>query len=169
MGDFFKPWRRKIGPVFLCPTIVFACGWARSFVYVDVMDYMNQHSLVRAESFEQTVVLSIGRSDETFRRSVRADSVKFASHDEAILSSILILFEPQLEENNCFFVARESHAKRWCGFCWGTVEMSSSYRDIWKIPYWSIVIPLTMISGYFVLSKPRLAKPKATIENGRSE
>jgi hypothetical protein len=54
---------------------------------------------------------------------------------------------------------------RWCGFC--TVEAKlkntagargpSFAYDVkyWSIPYWSIVTPLTLLSGWLLLSKQR--------------
>ena len=38
MGDFFKPWRRKIGVVTLLMACVFAAGWVKSFSTVDSFD-----------------------------------------------------------------------------------------------------------------------------------
>jgi hypothetical protein len=35
--------------------------------------------------------------------------------------------------------------------------------NIWLIPYWSIVIPLTLLSAWLLLSKA--ARPKSSIEN----
>ena len=40
---------------------------------------------------------------------------------------------------------------------------------VWRLPYWSIVSPLTLISAFLLLTKPRIAKPKTIVENGISE
>jgi hypothetical protein len=168
MGEFFRGWRRKAG----CVTLVMACvlmaGWVRSVAYVDVISYMRERSWMRLESIEQIIVLSIARSDRTFDRLFQAYSEQFANHVEALNSSILLELEPQLEENGCFFVARESHAKQWYGFCRGVVLTSSTRRVIWTIPYYSIVLPLTAISAWLLITNPRKPaqkppEPKATI------
>jgi len=35
----------------------------------------------------------------------------------------------------------------------------------WRVPYWSIVLLLTLLSAYLLLVKPRVAKPKIVGEN----
>jgi hypothetical protein len=44
---------------------------------------------------------------------------------------------------------------RWCGI--GSGKNSDGCEDIsfWVIPYWSIVLPLAILSGYLILWKPR--------------
>jgi hypothetical protein len=37
MGDYFKPWRRKIGVVTLVVACVFMAGWIRSFNFADAI------------------------------------------------------------------------------------------------------------------------------------
>jgi len=39
-----------------------------------------------------------------------------------------------------------------------------SYRMFLSIPYWSIVIPMTLLSAWLLLSKPRVAKPDVISE-----
>lgn len=47
-----------------------------------------------------------------------------------------------------------------CGFRYGEYLSSRSYGHLvlWFVPYWSIVIPLALLSAYLLLSKPRLPK-----------
>jgi hypothetical protein len=56
--------------------------------------------------------------------------------------------------------------KRWFyGFEFGERSHASSmgtvHVTIWKVSYWSVVIPLTLLSAYFLLSKPHLTKQAA--------
>lgn len=61
---------------------------------------------------------------------------------------------------------------RWncCGFDFGRASDPSNRTlggvqvSLWVIPYWSIVIPLTLFSVYLLLSKPRQSTPKKLIE-----
>lgn len=52
---------------------------------------------------------------------------------------------------------------QWCGFGhgnwkgWATLSIAS-------IPYWSLVLLLTLLSAYLLLSKPRKATPKKIVE-----
>ncbi len=39
MGNFFKPWRRKIGVVTLLMALVSAGGWVRSLTITDAMSF----------------------------------------------------------------------------------------------------------------------------------
>ena len=57
-------------------------------------------------------------------------------------------------------------------YCTGSVI--SGKRDvlsqtIYAIPYWSIVIPLTLLSAYLLLTNPRVTKPKTIVEIRSSE
>ena len=58
--------------------------------------------------------------------------------------------------------------RTWCGFDFGksrqTFSWGHNYEVVeiwrwWSIPYWSIIIPLTLLSAYLLLSKPRPGKP----------
>ena len=55
---------------------------------------------------------------------------------------------------------------QWCGFDFGAASFETLSQvpsnaiwirreEIWQIPYWSIVIPLTSIAALLLLSKPR--------------
>jgi len=52
----------------------------------------------------------------------------------------------------------------------GTMTMVpvTHYHAVWLIPDWSIVIPLTLLSAYLLLTKPRVVKPQKTIEPDRA-
>jgi len=41
---------------------------------------------------------------------------------------------------------------------------TSKQYHIRQIPHWSIVLPLTLLSAYLLLVKPRVAKPKKAVE-----
>lgn len=45
----------------------------------------------------------------------------------------------------------------WMGFAKG--ECSTMFVRLWTVPYWSIVIPLTLLSAYLLLIKPPIPKP----------
>jgi hypothetical protein len=48
---------------------------------------------------------------------------------------------------------------RWFGFGNGSMDdFSIGDVRLWTIPYWSLVIPLTILSAWMILSKPKTAK-----------
>ena len=51
---------------------------------------------------------------------------------------------------------------RGCGFGFGQFSvqtLNGGRLNVWTIPYWSIVWPLTLLSAYLILSKPRTSTP----------
>ena len=36
--------------------------------------------------------------------------------------------------------------------------------SVWKVPYWSVVIPLTLLSAFLLLTKPHQSTPKKCTE-----
>ena len=41
---------------------------------------------------------------------------------------------------------------------WVRDEMSYRQYELWSVPYWSLVLPLTLLSAWLILIKPRPAK-----------
>ena len=57
---------------------------------------------------------------------------------------------------------------RWrcCGFGVGEYRQKNPvglHLTVWRIPFWSIVTPLTLISGYLLVLKPPKASPKKNL------
>ena len=53
----------------------------------------------------------------------------------------------------------------WCGFDLRDATDELKYRDRhWVIPYWCIVLPLTMLSTYLLLTKPPKSTPTQIFE-----
>ncbi|MDB5347162.1 MAG: hypothetical protein JWP89_5539 [Schlesneria sp.] len=55
------------------------------------------------------------------------------------------------------------------GFCFGSATKTwpgnDTRADYWLIPYWSLIIPLTLLSAYLILWKPRKRKTSAPPTN----
>lgn len=143
MSHYFKSWRRKIGVVPLVMGCLFAAGWVRSLNCEDaVVICCNSHQ-------EYTLFSSsglFGMTDSYERLPVQRQ------HWPMFDSSTKRLFAPAV-----FADTRLTwHWKRW-GF--GCVEYlgfrSNGCRFVhWFFPYWSVVIPLTLLSVWMLLSKP---------------
>lgn len=133
--EYFKGWKRKAG----CVTLVVACslaaGWMRSFT---ICDYFHLPARRDIASATGSFLLITSAGYEGDRRSV------WATVDSKQLSE---------EMNSAKWVWQ------FAGFGRGAIHISYVFSAfIWRIPYWSITLPLTLISAWLLLSKPRSAK-----------
>lgn len=137
MNGYFRPLRRKIGIITMLIAFLLAVGWARSSIVAD--------------SFEFT--------------TVRGGTIhQFASEYGAIqwrCCGTIGYTSPEwsnrrvIDDPNGHFIDREfSHLiLRYAD--------DSSWSGNASCPYWSIVIPLTLLSACLLLGNPR-SKPAAT-------
>ncbi len=129
MGDFCKGWRRKIGVMTLVMACVFAAGWVRS--------------------------LTIG-DQSTIR--MNDNSLFWMISNNGWFGCIAVL-EPKVGSTTAFFLHwtdRSSPGNRNMGPFDGV-----PYRWDWEtyphfiLPYSTMVIPLTLVSLWLLLFKPR--------------
>ena len=131
MREFFKGWRRKVGCVTLVMACVFAVGWVRSLTRRDTFDF----GRVEIVSLESSLAVAIWP-----RSNLRLP--QWFTEDSRSIDSV---FGP----HGC----RSRGAGFWSS---GIADLQSTLIVV--APYWSIVIPLTLLSAYLLLSKPRVAK-----------
>lgn len=134
MDKFFCGWRRMLGCVTLVSAVVFMAGWVRSLTVYDRLFLHN--GTRRADSIDSV--------DGQFAWGVRY----FSSDQNA---SVTWKHDP-------FSAAtlRDEIKIKWygIGFCNELVEPNLKSRGVlWFVPYWSIVLPLTLFSAYLWLSK----------------
>lgn len=151
MPTSFKPMRRKIGVLTLVMACVFMAGWVRSKSKFENLE------IPLGETAYAYGVTSKGGGIDVYRVAGMEPA------GEWIYSSR----PAPLDENGHPKLATpwESHHEiewrwDWAGF---HVGVSRWNRMNWQIescmiPYWSIVIPLTLISAWLLLSRPRVAK-----------
>lgn len=153
---FFKPLRRKFGVVTLVMACVFACGWVRSVYISEVVS-----SLIS----DQTQVF-MNSTDGMFWCG------RFIVHDPGYFSSQPTLRWVQYDDNK-FNREDWELSWYWCFSDGGMVAHSSGttpqnqqydYFLVAMMPYWSIVIPMTLLSAYLLLSKPRQSVQKKIVE-----
>ena len=149
MREFFRGWRRKIGVIMLVLACVLVAGWVRSKSVFDQVDIVAVDSHFVAQSLKGhfCMVRVVWGHKLTPRASF--NSIKPPDGE----------FQP------------------WSGDDWSLIwryklagiDVLKAKHDIREgavqhkfiISYWSIVIPLTVLSAWLLLSKPR-AKPPAT-------
>lgn len=134
---YFKPLRRKIGLVTLALACVLAAGWVRSQYLLDTAGF----------------VRGIWRSDFTSQNGKLW--LIYVTYDRPRESGFLIdstrIYVPQ---DLADLPARQSKLDwrwDWIGFHFS----SSAHFHNSIIPYWAIVVPLTLLSAWLLLSKPR--------------
>ena len=129
MREFFKGWRRKIGCVALVMACAFLCGWVRSLYATD--------TVIRSVNHTTEGVFSTEGSFGWFKQD----------HPEIINRSAF--WEASVGEFGT--ISDPTFVWSWNGF--SSIESQSGRAS--SIPYWSIVIPLTLLSAYLIVWKPR--------------
>ena len=174
MGDFFKPWRRKIGVVTLVMACVMMGGWVRSFGRMELIHICpgrslfiigsRNGSLCVMRSVYQTHEVAISKSITIFNSSLKRIGVGCSSEKSSNETNI------KYWTNADGTVPDTVSQSYWTfgGFVFGTESHTTilDERDelIAMAPYWSILVPLTLISLWLLLSKPRNSIPKKIAE-----
>ena len=142
MGDFLKGWRRKTGLCLLVMAMPLTMAWLRSFNVATVMTFHLGGRGDYLESVDGTLSWMRGNQPYYFRTR-RTYSHTIGERDRV---DRWIEFD---------FDRRGT----WMGFEFGVTSRhepwSPNYYEVWVIPYWSIVLPLTLLSAYLLLTKPR--------------
>ena len=146
MGEFFKGWRRKCGVLTLVLACVFAAGWVRSKARFDVIGFPTQGELVRIASSDNSLWLSW---DNPWSLNKVLWTIGGISRSDPNSTELWDGFDVVLRWDFVGF-----------HFGKGTRDGNSSLsNEIYCVPYWSIVLPLTLLSAYLLLSQPR--KPES--------
>jgi hypothetical protein len=154
LGDFFKGWRRKVGVMTLVMACVFTGGWVRSLSIVDAVSIpIAKHILINVSSDDQSVICE--KQGIEFRELTweflewNGGQPIVTNHDGGYQIHWLWKWHG-------FGVAD--------GIAYADIPPSFSPATIWLFPYWSFIIPLSLISFWLLLSKPRKSTPMKTIE-----
>jgi hypothetical protein len=153
MSEYFKGWRRKAGLVTLAMALAFFFGRLRSETYSDSFSFpygTNTRGAIESENgyllFESTTMPSPVPIRTSF--------------------STLFCCDP----NECYLYYRDyrDEAIGWRSLCFafGTHEVIPdnshtegprslfSNRRTWFLSYWTMVLPLTLLSAWLILCKP---------------
>ncbi len=148
MRDFFHGWRRKTGVVTLVMALAFMGGWLRSLMVQD--SFSLPYALLptlRLVSLEQSLV-GLLIEDPTSMLMLQAwessPPTDQPFYDHPGIEWRLKLFGFGIGDE-LFDPANGGHV------------------SLWVIPYWSIVITLTLFSAYLLLGNPSSPHPKAAV------
>ncbi|MEI8021667.1 MAG: hypothetical protein WCH39_25885 [Schlesneria sp.] len=139
MLDFFKGWRRKVGALTLVIACVFAAGWLRSlhsreFIFIEFEIPIGGRINVYSSANQLDILLQ--RSTGWYLDFGKADPVVTLK----ALNGVWFFDIQKIEEE----------------IVDGVLQVSPGYEV--RIYFYVIVIPLTLLSAYLLLTKPRPTK-----------
>ncbi len=153
MGDYFKPWRRKIGVLTLVLACVFAAGWVRSPFVQDtfIFPFGMPSSLMLVSGSDRLIMAMFHiETDEAIpTRLWTSEKASTMSWHWNFAGTTLTTSFPDhaFSVGDMDFGIRNTNvAAQWC-----------------QLPHWTLVVPLTLLSVYLLLSQPRKREVSATI------
>jgi hypothetical protein len=156
MREFFRGWRRKIGVVTLMMACVFMALWVRSQINLNVVTLPFK--------YPETDSLAPVTIDSIISRAHSVSWTRKRYVGGARLTGDPGLSYPKWSSISEYFERDPSQVKwrlHWCGFQICDLQKPNdefSESNV-SIPYWAVVLPLTLLSAYLLLSKPRPGKP----------
>ena len=144
MGDYFKPLRRKIGVVTLLLACVFMAGWVRSQTIKD------EFTINRIEGVFHHLTSNCSR---LAWKTVTIRNPKTHRY----ISPFYFARPADVDHLYRGRISPEAWKWRWqfWGFEFGRFTSSLSHDEkIYVVPYWSITVPLTLLSFWLLLLKP---------------
>lgn len=134
MREFFRGWKRKAGLVTLVLACVFAAGWVRS---LDKMDDVDLPDWGITSNFLRVCDGEISLNNILPSEHERAGGVTDAEYE-----------------------SRNHTSSRWCGFAFEQAYPKNGSRiRAYTIPFWALVIPLTLLSAWLLLNRSKQLKP----------
>lgn len=152
MKEFFHGWRRKAGLLTLFVACLFMAIWVRSLLVLDrfCLPQPDRMILTLDGACRWLSYTPLADSDFTPGKPSR---FKWISSE---------LTEEGRNNYDAFFMLSGGNIHwrwHWGGFDFGavseTIQMPPKRYEIRQIPYWSVVLPLTLLSAYLILWKPR--------------
>ncbi|MDB5345259.1 MAG: hypothetical protein JWP89_3636 [Schlesneria sp.] len=143
MHNFFHGWRRKAGIVTLLMALVVSGGWIRSFLVYDSFGWANSAPALPmwfvSVSGTCGIIAEIPIAWNTF------DSSRLIWETEKSVP-----LDELLPEDT-----------KW-SFQWGGFGYARNKFQFFTFPYWSIAVPLTLLSAYLLLVPSRKRLPSAS-------
>jgi hypothetical protein len=138
MGDYFKPWRRKIGVMTLVMACVSTGGLIRSRSVRDTLNFW---------AGTRTPVLLISTSRFILWGKVYLDpgtGATFAYWNTDVIADPNVVSEISDED---------ASQLRWFEIV--TFKSATHSHPFWVISYWLVIIPLTLLSAFLLVVRTR--------------
>ena len=144
MSEFFNGWRRCTGCATLFLALIFMAGWVNSLAGRKSFPISsNEYGFTQLISFNGTIEWDWAhRTPIEFR-----DPMK-------VHNQIMSFLDREKSTNSDLKLLRVGRYQ---------VKQDDITFTIWIIRYWSIVIPLTLISAYLLHSNPRISKSEIAL------
>jgi hypothetical protein len=150
MVNYFKPLRRKVGVVTLAMACVFMAQWLRSLIELDAIARLNEnntHLVISADGAVSWSRLWPIMEPRPSRWLYKHNPVSPDSTPNPNLNYHWRFSGLGFEFSANSFLESS------------IVPPYTQEVATWQVPYWSIVIPLTLLSAWLLFSKPR-KRPK---------
>lgn len=161
MNGYFKPLRRKLGVVTLLLACIFAAGWVRSNYKYDLVTFNGKPWKFIAGSFPVTIYLGQTRHQpqlQFFWMSINSDFNSFT--DTTITGTGKRTIDlADLKRHDVI-----NWRWDWAGFHLSDGRKYGRELRMCLLPYWSVVLPLTALSAWLLLSNVRTSKLRAIAE-----
>jgi hypothetical protein len=157
MGETFIGWKRKIGCVALAMACVLMAGWVRSHSVHDVLSiHSGSHTSESLNSVKCVLVWQRSQFDDEKRTSILPEWNTYPFHSET----------KWFDETGMVW--------RWqsCGFGFGELPsdlIEGVQAKFFFFPYWSVTVPLTLISVWLLLLKAGKSSQKKITERATNE
>jgi hypothetical protein len=147
MREFFRGWKRKVGVITLVLACMFAGGWKRGLAAKEV---------VRLCVADELTYFFVSNGSWLYWQGVRGKPELNTPKAIGDIRVGPVYFSTDVDNGDYRYVLQAEQRSFY------PEEKRYGYRiTSWAIPYWSIVLPLTAISTWLLLSKPRPVKPPA--------
>jgi hypothetical protein len=161
MGNVFHGWRRKVGCITLLMALILTAGWLRSFSLEEclcqVFVQQNIELVSAAGSLGwRKVTLLYPNTFTTMYRPPQGYSARRHSRGRTPPIPVfpIVSTEHKWTRESTFEIPGFTFVTARAD--WNDIRMS-----VWIVPYWSLVIPLTLVSAWLLVSKPRRRTKKS--------
>ena len=155
MGELFRRWKRKVGVLTLAIACVFAAGWVRSLSDGDVFS-----TKLNGEYY---TLRSTNSSLQFHHEKKELHLTALSFNGSSLTGEIVVDQIGTLEKSPWWQTFRKFEGNSFLATAPSSIE--SSLPKAWlSVPFGLIVIPLTLISAWLLLSMPRKSNQKKIIE-----
>ena len=161
MPGYFKPWRRKIGVMTLLLACALTLVWMRSNLVRDELTICSPSSWLELNWHDE--LASLDGSLCWYRYRLDPDHGGIGASSPFYFQSTPVTdyrgSSPRIEDTLKW-------QWEWAGFGFGAggTHLVGMSAKAWMVPYWSLILPLTLISSWLLCSKSRPTKPQSISE-----
>jgi hypothetical protein len=173
MGEYFKPWRRKIGVITLMMACVFMGGWVRSLEFIDVFNCpIGKSNSMAVASSDGAITWRVGWNKVNPWQEVALFTWPTTTYKTWLSTRLRCDLASTTDYRYRFpFPTGEGDSVvwflKWSGFGIGGTppkEWDFCQQKYLIVRYWSMTVSLNLISLCLLFSRPRKSNPKKITE-----